>query len=556
MRSIFFILCLLALAPLSFGQCQSGWFNGIGAPPNGASAQSFLSMGYANGKIFCSNQMSLADSLVSGNVSIDTDPSMIFPKVQYLVAMDTSGITDWIVSIGCELFLTNETCMANDELGNSYLCMNFPGDLYLPDTSLSVANGNCMISKFDQNGSRVWTNQYQGSGIPRAVWCNGKLVFALGYQGQIEVEGTNYTSDGEFDFLIIWMNSDGEVEQLKEVKGVGEATVYDMSCLEQNLFLQGRFNRTFSYDGNFLGTASETQYRSYQVFTDTQGNQLWNTQSTFHVGGGWHQDASVRLGNQIISVGRNGAEGIMFDNLSIPHFGGGDGYICGQNLSNGSFNWLKGFGADGGEYLVDVEVYEENLIITGHTASEEVPFEGGFFENQFEGVRQPVLFMIDSTGKFICKKEVESDSEMTSFPELAVLGSSIYAGVGYQSVRPLDDFSTTLVGQRNLGVWKTCLPCDTLTSITESDQAQQFALNIYPNPFSTQTQLTYRTLQGTRPMLQLTDMLGRVAQTVQLKSHEGTYTLDANELGTGIYFCTLLNGKEVLATQKVSVVRE
>lgn len=78
---------------------------------------------------------------------------------------------------------------------------------------------------------------------------------------------------------------------------------------------------------------------------------------------------------------------------------------------------------------------------------------------------------------------------------------------------------------------------------------------VYPNPFSTQTQLSYRNPQGTRPKLQLRDMLGRTVQTLQLPSNEGTYTLDAAGLGAGVYFCSLVNGTEVLATEKLSVIR-
>ncbi|MCF8462273.1 MAG: T9SS type A sorting domain-containing protein [Flavobacteriales bacterium] len=555
MKRLILTAFLFSIAFISFSQCPSAWFNGVGAPPNGSSAQSFASLAYSNGKIFLSNQMSLADTLVSGNISVDTDPSMIFPKVQYLVAMDTLGTTEWMISIGCQLFMTNETSMVSDDIGNTYLFMSFPGDLYLPDTVLTTDNGNCMVTKFDVEGNRVWTKQLEGSGIPRSVWCNGKLVFVLGYQNQIELLGTEYISDGEFDFLIIWMNTEGGVEQVKEIKGDGEATVWALSCIGQDLLVQGRFNQEFEYPGISLGTSGENQSRSYQLFLNPQGGLLWNTQSTFHIGGGWIQESATQVGSQIISVGRHGTEGIMFDNLTIPHFGGGDGYICGQNMSDGSFNWLKGFGSTASEYLMKVSRYGNNLLISGQSTSAEVIFDGGQFENQFPGVRQPILFVVDTTGKFVCKKEIESDSELGELDEAMSVGSDIYATVNYATVRPLDDFTTTLVGQRNLGVWKTCLPCDTLTSIAEAENGQP-RLNLYPNPASTQTQLNYRSPQGTRPKLQLRDMLGRTVQTIQLPSHEGTYILDAASLGTGIYFCSLLSGAEVLATQKLSVLKK
>ncbi|MGB0916153.1 MAG: T9SS type A sorting domain-containing protein [Flavobacteriales bacterium] len=547
-------MSLLITTSVSFSQCPAAWVNGIGAPPSGSTAQSFVSIAYSNNYVFLSCQMSLADTLVSGTVSINTDPSLIFPKVQYLVAMDTLGATEWMLSIGCQSFLGNETSMISDEVGNTYLFMSFPSNLYLPDTILTTDNGNCMVTKFDPNGTRVWTKQMEGLGIPRSVWCNGKLVFALGYESQIEFSGSNYASDGEFDFLIVWMNADGEVEQVKEIKGIGESTVYDISCIGQNLLVQGRFNQELEYSGTSLGTSGESQYRSYQLFLNPQGSLLWNTQSTFHIGGGWLQESAARVGNQIISVGRHGTEGIAFGNLTIPHFGGGDGYICGQNLGDGSFNWLRGFGSDGSEYLLKVTEYGNNLAISGQSASAQVFFDGGQFENQFPGVRQPILFAVDTTGKFVCKKEIESDSELGSISEFITSGSAIYAGINYGAVRPLDDFNTALVGQRNLGVWKTCLPCDTSVGIKETT-AQTTSLAVYPNPLTAQAQLNYRAPQGIKPVLRLTDVHCRVVQTVQLPNNEGSYTLEATELSAGVYFCSLLNGTEVLATQKLSVVK-
>ena len=84
---------------------------------------------------------------------------------------------------------------------------------------------------------------------------------------------------------------------------------------------------------------------------------------------------------------------------------------------------------------------------------------------------------------------------------------------------------------------------------------ESHSLSVFPNPSNTPTQLSYRSPQGTRPTLQLRDMLGRTVQTVQLLSHEGTYTLDAAGLGAGVYFCSLVSGAEVLATEKLVVQR-
>jgi hypothetical protein len=93
-----------------------------------------------------------------------------------------------------------------------------------------------------------------------------------------------------------------------------------------------------------------------------------------------------------------------------------------------------------------------------------------------------------------------------------------------------------------------------ITGLEELDESDS-GLSIWPNPTSDQCQISYKVPVGTRSHLELRDMLGRVVQTVQLPTNEGIYTLDASTLGTGVYFCTLLSGAEVLATQKLSVMR-
>jgi len=78
-------------------------------------------------------------------------------------------------------------------------------------------------------------------------------------------------------------------------------------------------------------------------------------------------------------------------------------------------------------------------------------------------------------------------------------------------------------------------------------------LTIWPNPSSSQSRIGYKTPVGIHPILEMRDMLGRVVHKVQLPTNEGTYTLDASTLGTGVYFCTLLSGADVVATQKLVV---
>ena len=164
------------------------------------------------------------------------------------------------------------------------------------------------------------------------------------------------------------------------------------------------------------------------------------------------------------------------------------------------------------------------------------------FENQFEGVRQPILFITDTAGKFVCSKQIEADSEMGGLSEFAIYGSAIYAGISYESVRPLDDLSTTLVGQRNLGVWKTCLPCDTGVGIEEATHSE---LAIYPNPTRNLLNINLSSNQKVTAIGML-DMLGRAVLQQPIATQ-----VDISHLPPGNYVLMVQTEKGVLRKRVV-----
>jgi hypothetical protein len=181
-------------------------------------------------------------------------------------------------------------------------------------------------------------------------------------------------------------------------------------------------------------------------------------------------------------------------------------------------------------------------------------YEGSEFSNT-GGLEDGFAISIDEDGKSRCGLGFHGNGQERVRQVHLNADGSLFALVSLTESLEIEGVSYNAQGSADLLIVKTCLPCDTLTGIKETSLTQDVALEIYPNPTATQTKLTYHTPQGAHPTLQLTDMLGRVVQTVQLPTNEGSYTLDASTLGTGVYFCTLLSGAEVLATQKLSVIK-
>jgi hypothetical protein len=224
---------------------------------------------------------------------------------------------------------------------------------------------------------------------------------------------------------------------------------------------------------------------------------------------------------------------------------------------NGSPIWLKNIGGNEAEDMNRLESVNDELFMVSGSSRASFSVDGLNYVNHSstQDTDNGIVLLIDSAGTVRCLSEMSSTHSSSTMVEY--LGGDTIALVGgFVENLSIQNLSYTVDGTSSVVV-KQCFGCDELIRLDASVlENTTIGFNVYPNPLTTQTQLTYQTAQGVKPTLQLTDVRGRVVQTVQLPSNEGTYTLDATELGTGVYFCTLLNGTEVLATQKLSVVRE
>lgn len=87
-----------------------------------------------------------------------------------------------------------------------------------------------------------------------------------------------------------------------------------------------------------------------------------------------------------------------------------------------------------------------------------------------------------------------------------------------------------------------------LSDITESEQrADNNTLNVYPNPFNSETNINYSISSTSDVCLTIYDILGRVVKVYDYEEQSpGSYEIkfDASEISSGIYFCRLQTGNE------------
>jgi trimeric autotransporter adhesin len=97
-----------------------------------------------------------------------------------------------------------------------------------------------------------------------------------------------------------------------------------------------------------------------------------------------------------------------------------------------------------------------------------------------------------------------------------------------------------------------------LSTGIQDNNENSFNFATYPNPFSRQTQITYFIPTDTHVVLTITDSFGKqVKRIVDNRQSAGQYdyTFEAENLASGIYFCTLKTDNYV-ETKKLILMKE
>lgn len=91
---------------------------------------------------------------------------------------------------------------------------------------------------------------------------------------------------------------------------------------------------------------------------------------------------------------------------------------------------------------------------------------------------------------------------------------------------------------------------------TQTYNNQNFIKLVYPNPTSGEIKISYQLPDDqTGWIMHITDLQGKNVDSFPLKEKEGTYIYPAGKLSTGMYYFSVGNGKSVLSTSKVQVIR-
>ncbi len=244
------------------------------------------------------------------------------------------------------------------------------------DTLFKSGQNDIFISKLNEDGERIWLNQYGGSG---AINLNGltsygtNLIGAGSYNGNgLNFGGSTISAVGSDDAYIVSLDSNGIHQWSKSIGGTGYETFLDAKH-DQNgdILLVGIFEgSTFEYDGiTFSGTSNAQN--SIVLKIDPNGNFIWGKSYS------GNDDVileTVNVSSQgnVCGGGYFRADTLVLESDTLYNAGDLNGWMV--NLDeNGNQLWSESIVSNGISKITDIGIDpKDSLIICGIVDSDSI----------------------------------------------------------------------------------------------------------------------------------------------------------------------------------------
>ncbi len=424
----------------------------------------------------------------------------------YAIKTDSIGDTLWTKTYGG---VNDEGgYIANVNSFTSYIKQTTDGGYIISSSTKSFGHGgnDIYLIKTNTSGDTLWTRTFGSNNDDY-----GGAVLQTAEGGYIVTGSTWDALSQGFNECLIKINASGNIVWSS---GVGNA--------DGNMFAATSIFQTT--DGGYVavGNASDalTGYTFYITKSDSAGNVVWGKGYYLGTCGVSMCGASTALsnGNFIIPCIVNRIDTGL--NYSSNAF-----LLKVDNIGNQV--WAKSYGKLfewEGTYQAE-QTNDGGCIIIGYSLS-------GAHSDTY-------LIKTDSFGSSGCNEYSENSVPATSPPNVTVtpLFSSGSGCIVHSAPAQVSALSLTENNYcSNVGIYET---------------KNEAFITIYPNPFSSQTTITFSEEQKHRTIL-ITDVLGNIIQ--QQTTTNKQLTLDMSGGAKGIYFVRVMDGSASSPTEKKNVV--
>lgn len=430
---------------------------------------------------------------------------------------------------------------------------------------LDDEGANCIQQTFDEGYIICGNGVVKTDELGNTEWT--RPLFGGSYI--IQTSDSNYVIVGEilFDVLLMKLNQQGDSLWARNLGGIRGY------CIEETS------DNGYILVGEEYNAISPTSKQDIHLLkTDENGDTLW---TKLHGGGDRDYVSSVR---------ETPDNGYVMTGYTYGYDARGWGIFLIKTDINGDTLWSKIY-AGNNRMGTDVQVTNDNgFIIAGYigqaiyliktdssgnmewTKTHQVGYyntaysvaqtsDGGYIVG---GVNNYGATDNYNNYMFMMRTDGNGDTLWTRTFD-GVQGYNNLGDRGY-SVRQTTDGGFVLAGTRFMGTLTGydmyVIKTDSLGNVLPvGDEdivlSSEYALSIYPNPFSEKT--TIRLLSNEREATNFEvlvfDITGRKVKTHKIEKGQKQLTVNAGDLGAGIFIVQLMGDNEVLATKKMIIVK-
>jgi uncharacterized delta-60 repeat protein len=412
-------------------------------------------------------------------------------------------------SDGEQLWVARYNGIGNDSDVAKGIALDKYGNVYVTGYSYGLASGRDLVTiKYSTEGKFLWEARYNGSSNQD----DEASSIAVDSLGNVYVTGYSYHEGTSKDNITIKYNSEGEkiwvklYNNYKNKDDIANAITLDT---DGNVYVTG-----YSVDNESIedcvtikyGSAGENQWiKSYITYRRERINAI-----------------TADINNDIYVGGYCEGVSLYKDYLIIKY------------NSEGDVLWLTRFqNEEGDDAILDIatDMYG-NAYVTGYGYFEDTKNDFLTIKYTSEG-KQIWMARYDGTAK---------DHDVARALAVDSLGNVYVTGTG-----------TTPEGT----VYSTVKYVKTDVLVNDKTDARKFESNVYPNPFSTKTAITFTIPEWALVEIEIFDALGRkVTTSLRDNFPAGSFSIewDASEFPCGIYFYRLVaNG--IIQTGKLLLQR-
>lgn len=254
------------------------------------------------------------------------------------------------------------------------------------------------LIKYDNKGQCIWQHQFTdnftggtGSGIFLTTDVNANIFIGAAFTGTIWLDDLNFlkSPDGIRESFVAKLDSNGKLMWYKMLKleegKLGDVSVHGLrSDLNGNIYFSAYHSQSqLFFEGIPIEYTSNSGYYKSTIFKlDPEGNLLWYKK--FEAYGSIFQEIKINSKNQVVLAGSFSGSDLTVDsnvieNRNIAKPEESSDAVLTVLDQNGNVVYLQSIGGKGSDYLMTLEIDNEDNIFVGGTSflSEEIEILSG-----------------------------------------------------------------------------------------------------------------------------------------------------------------------------------